>query len=98
MPCTVPRLRLPRRVRGVGELAELARDEVRDLLADVDGVVADALDAPRHDEHSQAVLAFLRRVPEREDVLDGAAVRAVDQLVEVGERLRLLGVAPRERV
>ena len=32
-------------VRGVGELAELAGDEVRGLLADVDGVVADPLEA-----------------------------------------------------
>ena len=33
-------------VRSVRELAELAGDEVGDLLADVDGVVADPLEAP----------------------------------------------------
>ena len=32
-------------MRGVAELAELAGDQVRDLLADVDRVVADPLDA-----------------------------------------------------
>ena len=84
--------------RGVGELAELAGHEVRDLLADVDGVVADPLDAARDDEHPQAVLALLRRVAEREDVLGRVPVRAVDQLVQLDERLRLVGVARRERV
>ena len=34
-------------VRRVGELTELAGDEVRGLLADVDRVVADPLEAPR---------------------------------------------------
>ena len=77
------------------ELAELAGHEVGDLLADVDGVVADPLDAAGDDEHPQAVLALLRRVAEREHVLDRVAVRAVDQLVELDERLRLLGVARR---
>ena len=33
-------------VRGVGELAELARDQVRGLFPDVDSVVADPLQAP----------------------------------------------------
>ena len=32
------------RMRGVAEFAELAGNEVNDLLADVDGVVADPLD------------------------------------------------------
>src|SRR5581483_2712602 len=82
----------------VAELAELAGDEIGDLLADVDRVVADALDAPRDDEHAQPVLALLRRVAEREDVLGGVPVRAIDQLVQLDECLRLLVVAGRERV
>ena len=52
------------RVGRVAELAELARDEIDDLLADVDGMVADPLDAAGDDEHAQAVLALLRRVAE----------------------------------
>src|SRR4029450_5535937 len=38
----------------VGELAELARDEERDLLADVDGVVAHALERPGGQGHVRA--------------------------------------------
>src|ERR1700690_4386127 len=37
-------LRLRRGMRRVGELAELGRQQVRRLLADVDGAVADPLD------------------------------------------------------
>jgi hypothetical protein len=37
---------------GVRELAELAGDEVGRLLADVDGVVADPLEAAGDDQHS----------------------------------------------
>src|SRR5215203_3720555 len=47
-------------VRGVRELAELARHEIGDLLADVDGVVADPLEAPRHSDHPQSPLEPLR--------------------------------------
>ena len=77
------------RVRGVRELAELASHQVGDLLPDVHGVVADPLDAPRHDQHPQPVLALLRSVAERENVLGRIAVRAVDELVELDERQRL---------
>src|SRR6185312_2649665 len=38
-------------MRRVRELVELAGDEVLGLLADVDGVVADPLDAARDDDH-----------------------------------------------
>src|SRR6476659_11185893 len=86
------------RVRGVAELAELAGDEVRDLLADVDRVVADPLDTTRDDEHAQAVLALRSGVAEREHVVGRVAVRAVDQIVEVDERRRLVGVALAEGV
>src|SRR5579884_4013152 len=86
------------RVGGVGELVQLAGHHVGDLLADVDGVVADPLDAAGDDEHAQAVLALLGRVAEREHVLDRVPVRAVDQLVELLQRARLLDVAVAERV
>ena len=49
---------------GVRELAELAGDEVRRLLADVDGVVADPLEAARDDEHPQTPFAVLGVEPE----------------------------------
>ena len=39
------RLKLCDGMRRVGELAEVTGDEVGDLLADVDGVIADPLDA-----------------------------------------------------
>ena len=80
----------------VGELAELAGDEVGGLLADVDGVVADPLEAARDDQHAQAPLARASSPPMLEHLLDGAAVRAVDQLVELDERLGARrGRAPR---
>ena len=85
-------------VRRVGELAELAGDEVRGLLADVDGVVADPLEAARDEDHPQPPLALLRLVPDVEQAADDAAVRAVDQLVELDERLGPLEIALRERV
>src|SRR2546426_4687916 len=45
-----------RGVRGVRKLAKLRRQEVGGLLADVDGVVADALQGPGDDHHAEAVL------------------------------------------
>ena len=74
-------------MRGVGELAELGREQVRRLLADVDGAVADPLDRPRHDDHPQAPLAELRLGHHVDEPLDEAAVGAVDQLVELDEAL-----------
>src|SRR5436190_3484434 len=58
------------RVRGVGELAELAAHDERDLLADVDRVVADSLDVAGDQHHVAApfagvlVGADLDRLPE----------------------------------
>src|SRR5438270_13873112 len=80
-------------VGGVAELAELTGNEIHDLLADVDRVVADPLHATEDDEHPQPVLALLDRVAEREHVFGGVPVRTVDQLVEIDERERLVGVA-----
>ena len=62
-------------------------DQVGRLLADVDGVVADPLEAAGDDQHPQAPLALVGVVAERDHLLDRAAVRAVDQLVELDERL-----------
>src|SRR4051794_29919437 len=86
------------RMRRVAELAELAGHEVRDLLPDVDRMVADPLDTARDDEHAQAVLALRGRVTEGKDVLGGVPVRPIDQLVEIDERLCLVGVALGEGV
>ena len=77
---------------------ELAGDDERGLLADVDRVVADALDAPRDDDHPHAPLLVLGRARRTRDLVDDAAVRPVDQLVEVDERPRPLDVALGERV
>jgi DNA-binding response OmpR family regulator len=63
-------------VRGVGELAELGREQVRRLLADVDGMVADPLERPRHDHHAQAVLTHLRVLSQLEDALHDSAICA----------------------
>ena len=84
-------------MRGVRELAELAGDEVRGLLADVDGVISDPLQAARDDDHPQAPLADLGVGPEVEEALDDPPVRAVDQLVEVDEALGAGEVALGER-
>src|SRR5438309_1202541 len=73
-------------MRRVGELTELARDEVRSLLTDVHSMVSDPLQAARDDQHTQAPFALFGA--QFEDVLHGPAVGAVDQLVEPHERLR----------
>ena len=84
-------------VRGVGELAELAGDEVCGLLADVDGVVTDPLEAARDEDHPQTPLPLLELMPHVEQPVDDPAVRAVDQLVELEERLCRDPVALLER-
>ena len=83
--------------RGVRELAELAGDEIRGLLADVDGVVADPLEAARDEDHPQPPLPHLEIVPEIEQAVDDPPVRAVDQLVQVEERLGCDAVALLQR-
>src|SRR5438034_3773354 len=84
--------------RSIRELAKLAGDEICDLLADVDGVVPDPLEAARDRDHPQAPLEALRIGPEREHLPHDAAVRAIDELVELDERRRTLEVTVRERV
>ena len=61
-------------------------------------MVADPLDAPGDDQHAQPVLAFLGGVAEAEHVVDGLAIRAVDEVVELVQRLGLLDVAVGECV
>ena len=78
---------VPLRMRSVSELAELAGDEVRGLLADVDGMVADPLEAARDEDHPQPPLAHLEVAAELEQAVDDSAVGAVDQLVELEQRL-----------
>ena len=63
-----------------------------DLLADVDGMVSDPLETAGDGDHPQPPLEPRRIGAEGEHLADDAAVRAVDQLVEVDER-----VAPRRR-
>ena len=84
-------------MRGVRELAELARHQVGRLLADVDRVVADALEAARDDDHAQAPLAQGLVAAELQHMRDDAAVGPVDQLVEVDQHLRARDVARGER-
>ena len=50
-------------MRGIRELAELRGQQVRHLLADVDRVVADPLEAARHDQHPQAPFTVLGVMP-----------------------------------
>ena len=83
---------------GVGELAELTGNQVRRLLADVNCMVADPLEAARDEQHAQAPAARVEVVRHREDLLVRAAVRAVDQLVELDQRLGPGHVACGERV
>src|SRR5205085_9966952 len=85
-------------VRSVRELAELARDEVRRLFADVDRVVADPLQTARDEQHPQAPLARRLVGAEAQDLVDHSAVRAVDQLVQLDEALGTREVALLERV
>ena len=60
---------------GVRELAELAGDEVGRLLADVDRVVADPLQAAGDEEHAQAPLALVGVAAEVEHVAHDPPVR-----------------------
>ena len=76
-------------VRGVLELAEQPGDDERDLLADVDGVVADPLDAAR--ATSIMCIAHSRRsgvVADLERALEDLAVEPVDLVVLAHEVLR----------
>src|SRR5256885_14070372 len=83
---------------GIGELAELARQEERHLLADVDGVVADPLELPGHDVHPDPPLEASRVPRQLHDLPVHSAVQIVDRVVHHGELLTELEVSPGERV
>src|SRR6266516_585573 len=85
-------------VRCISELAELAGDQEGRLLADVDGVVADPLETARDEDHPQPPFPLGNVAAEVQHAPDGAAVRTIDQLVEVDERRGGLEIAPLERV
>src|SRR6266581_5780984 len=87
-----------RGVRGVCELAKLCRQEVRGLLADVDGVVADALQGPGDDHHAETVLPHLGIAAELENAPHDASVRPVDELIEIDERFGTCKIPVTERV
>src|SRR5207244_4039480 len=72
-----------RGMRRVGELAELGGEQVGGLLADVHCPVTDPLDGARDDDHAQAPLAHRRLRHHVDEPLDEAAVRAIDELVEL---------------
>src|SRR4051794_9727986 len=62
-------------VRGVLELAEESRDEEGDLFADVDRVVADALDRARGEQHRHRPLAAVGVVADLEREPEGLLVQ-----------------------
>jgi len=82
----------------IRELAELARQQIGGLLADVDGAIAHALDRAGDDDHAQSPLPQRGFGHHVDEAHDEAPVRAVDQLVELDEALGACEVAPRERV
>ena len=81
----------------VGELAELARDEERDLFADVDRVVPDPLEGPCR-EFMCIPVEGARVVGELGDLEVHVAVQAVDGVVHLLQRGAELEVAAAERV
>src|SRR5207344_3173209 len=77
-------------------LVELAGDQERGLLTDVDGVVAYPLEAARHGELAHAPLERLDVVDVAQDVVENLSVRAVDELVEFVQPACELEIARRE--
>ena len=71
------------RVRGVAELAQLARDDIGRLLGDVDGVVGDALERSSGQHHAQAPFAPRMVAADCEHLLHDGAVEIVDEVVEL---------------
>src|SRR6266487_246068 len=87
-----------RGVRGVRELTELRRQEVGRLLADVDRMIADALQGTGDDHHAEAILPHLGVLAELQDALDDPPVRPIDELVEIDKRFGACKVPVAERV
>src|ERR1700743_535208 len=74
-------LRALRVLRGgadVGHLAEEPGDDEHHLLGDLDRVVADALQAARHEDHEHPPLAQLQVVADLDGALEDLAVEPVD--------------------
>jgi hypothetical protein len=89
-------------VRRVRELPEQPRDHERRLLADVHGVVADALEGPRDQGHRHRPLAGVDVVADVDGQPEDLAVEAVDLAVLADEVLgevevALVEGAPRQR-
>ena len=73
------------RMRGVLELAEQAGDDEGGLLADVDRIVADPLDAARHEHHVHGPLALIGVVADLERAVEDLPVQPVDLVVLADE-------------
>ena len=83
------------RMGGVGELAEQAGDDERDLLADVDGVVADPLEGAGDEDHVHRPLARVGVVAaDVEGHPEDLAVEAIDLAILTNEILGEADVAP----
>src|SRR5215211_4161864 len=85
--------RIPGRVR---ELAKQPRDDERDLLADVDRVVADPLERARDEHHRHRPFAAIGVRPDLDRPAEALAVEAVDPLVLADEVLGEPDVAQRK--
>ena len=79
-------------VAGVGELAELARDQVGHALADIDGVVADSFQAMGDNDGVQTRLASLFVAAQRHDPSRQVTVLGVDHRVHRHEPFAAFGV------
>src|ERR671914_923663 len=84
------------RVRGILELPEQTCDDEGGLLADVDGIVADPLDAACHQHHVHRPLARVRIVADLERQVEDLAVEPVDLVVLAHQVLCQVDVAPDE--
>ncbi len=83
-------------MRGIGELAELTGHEEGGLLADVHGVVSDALEAPSDGDLAHAPLERLGVVDVAEHLVEHLSIRPVDEIVELVDPTRLRDVSRRE--
>src|ERR1700675_2181141 len=94
----MPGLRLRNNVvRRVRELAELTADDECRLLADIDCVVANPLEATRDGDLTHAPIKGLCVVHLPEHVPENLTVRAIDELVECVQPTRLLDLPRSER-
>src|SRR3954447_9119039 len=89
------RLRLDQGLPGMGcilELAEQPGDDEGDLLAHVDGVVADSLERPGDEEHRHRPLPAILVVADLDRELEALLVEVVDDVVPADEVARQLHV------